>query len=98
MNTLSTSNPSSSTAASFDSYADQYYLALNQGLSISGEGKGILAHVGQLVGQSLHAGCGTPQAFKYQGPDATRSRSVYVTDPLIPWRTNQSNINYQALF
>jgi hypothetical protein len=31
-------------------------------------------------------------------PDATRSRSVYVTDPLIPWRTNQSNINYQALF
>ena len=33
-----------------------------------------------------------------QGPDATRSRSVYVTDPLIPWRTNQSNINYQALF
>src|SRR5512135_2254268 len=32
------------------------------------------------------------------GPDATRSRSVYVTVILIPWRTNQSNINYQALF
>jgi hypothetical protein len=31
-------------------------------------------------------------------PDATRSQSVYVTDHLIPWRTNQSNINYQALF
>ncbi len=47
-------------------------------------------------GRSSNAGF--PLAMRHNRPDATRSRSVYVTVLLIPWRTNQSNINYQALF
>ena len=67
MNTLSTSNPSSSTAASFDSYADQYYLALNQGLSISGEGKEYWLMSGNWWGSPFRPGVARRKPLSIKG-------------------------------